>query len=300
MRSVFMLVLLLVLIKPLFPQNAKDYTNMAFLKKLNKDTSYLELKKKIVSEYAFAKPGHWGEFVNGVDEDIITQNKFIAFTFDACGGKNGNGYDKELIDFLSYEKVPATLFVTGKWIDAQFDTFLSLSRDTLFEIENHGLNHKPCSIDGESIYGIHGTSDVEEAFDEIEANARKIKAITNSDPLFYRSATAFIDEACARMAGELGITAVSFQVLSGDAVPFTSVPVIEENVLKNIKPGAIVIMHFNHPEWNTYEAMKRIVPELRKRGYSFVQLNDFELTSNKASTHTDDKGSVPIVLNFNH
>lgn len=300
MRSVFMLVLLLFLINPVFPQNAKDYTNTAFLKKLNKDTSYLGLKKKIVSEYAFAKPGHWGEFVNGVDEDIITQNKFIAFTFDACGGKNGNGYDKELIDFLSYEKVPATLFVSGKWIDAQFDTFLSLSRDTLFEIENHGLNHKPCSIDGESIYGIHGTSDVEEAFDEIEANARKIKAITNSDPLFYRSATAFIDEACARMAGELGITAVSFQVLSGDAVPFTSVAVIEENVLKNIKPGAIIIMHFNHPEWNTYEAMKKIVPELRKRGYSFVQLKDFKLTSNKASTHTDDKGSVPIVLNFNH
>ena len=241
----------------------------------------MELKKKIVSEFAHAKPGRWGEFVNGVDEKLCTQHKYIAFTLDACGGKNGNGYDCELINFLHNEKVPATLFVSGKWIDANFTVFLNLSRDTLFEIENHGLNHKPCSIDGKSVYGIPGTSNVEEAFDEIEANARKIKAITKYNPRFYRSAAAFIDEACVSMAGELGITVVSFQVLSGDAVAFTPDSVIEENVLKNIKPGAIVIMHFNHPEWNTYEAMQKIVPKLRHMGYVFVRLNAFELTNDK-------------------
>ncbi len=262
--------------KPAFSQNPKDFTNATFLKKLNKDSSYLELKKKIVSEFAHANPGRWGEFVNGVKEKVSTQKKYIAFTFDACGGKNGNGYDKELIDFLHSEKVPATLFVSGKWIDSNFNTFLNLSRDTLFEIENHGLNHKPCSIDGESAYGINGTSGAAEAFDEIEANALKIKAITKNYPRFYRSATAFIDEACVRMANELGITVVSFQVLSGDAVAFTSGSEIEENVLKKINPGSIVIMHFNHPEWNTFEAMQMIVPKLRHLGYSFVRLNSFE------------------------
>jgi peptidoglycan/xylan/chitin deacetylase (PgdA/CDA1 family) len=281
MRKIFLFVILLSAVKPAFSQNAKDYTNATFLKKLNKDSSYLELKKKVVSEFAHVRPGYWGEFVNGVDEDIYTQHKYIAFTFDACGGRNGNGYDKELIDFLHYEKVQATLFVTGKWIDANFTAFLNLSRDSLFEIENHGLNHKPCSIDGETAYGIHGTSGVEEAFDEIEANALKIKAITKHNSRFYRSATTFIDEACASMAHELGITAVSFQILSGDAVAFTPDSVIVRNVLKSIRPGAIVIMHFNHPEWNTFEAMQKIVPKLRHLGYSFVRLNDFELTSDK-------------------
>jgi len=279
MRNIFLLLFLFGFLEPLFFQNPQDYKNQVFLKMLNKETSYLELKKKVVSEYAHASPGHWGEFVNGVDEEILTQRKYIAFTFDGCGGKNGNGFDKELIDFLHNEKVPATLFVSGKWIDANFTSFLNLSRDTLFEIENHGLNHKVCSIDGESAYGIQGTKDVEEAFDEIEANALKIKAITGYNPCYYRSATTFIDEACARMAGELGITVVSFEVLSGDAVPFTSASVIEENVLRNTKPGAIIIMHFNHPEWNTYEAMHKIVPELRHLGYVFVRLNAFKLIS---------------------
>jgi peptidoglycan/xylan/chitin deacetylase (PgdA/CDA1 family) len=279
MRKIFLFFLLTCVAEPVFPQNAKDFTNATFLKKLNNDASYLALKKKIVSEFVHAKPGHWGEFVNGVNEEISTQHKYIAFTFDGCGGKNGNGYDKELLDFLHNEKVPSTLFISGKWIDANFTTFINLSRDTLFEIENHGLNHKPCSIEGDSIYGIHGTSSVEEAFDEIEANARKIEAITKYKPLFYRSATTFIDEACTRIAIELGMKVVSFQVLSGDAVAFTPDSEIERNVLKNIKPGAIIIMHFNHPEWNTYEAMKIIVPKLRQMGYSFVRLNHFELTS---------------------
>lgn len=264
-----------------YSQNAKDFTNKKFLALLYKDTAYVAKKEKVVSEYIHSRPGHWGEFVKGVDEDLNTTQKYIAFTFDACGGEKGTGYDSELIEFLRQEKVPATLFVTGRWIDSHFDTFVNLSKDRLFEIENHGFNHKPCSIDGESEYGIHGTSTVSDAFDEIEANAIKIEAITQHKPKFYRSATAFIDEACAKMANELGITAISFQVLSGDAVAFTPISIIEENVLKNIKPGAIVIMHFNHPQWNTFEAMQLIVPKLRALGYHFVQLKDFKEISER-------------------
>lgn len=280
-RHFHILLLILCGVLPAQSQNAKDLVNRTFLERLNRDSSYLQLKKKVVNEYVHAQPGRWGEFVNGVYEDLYTKQKYIAFTFDACGGEKGPGFDGELIEFLKSEKIPATLFVTGKWIDAHFDTFLKLSKDTLFEIENHGLNHRPCSIDGESEYGIHGTANVSEAFDEIEANARKIEVLTGRRPHFYRSATAFIDEACARLAHELGITAISFQVLSGDAIPNTPVSVIESNVLKTIRPGAIVIMHMNHPKWNTFEAMQKIVPKLKKRGYHFSHLKDFKLVNGK-------------------
>ncbi len=280
-RLLVSIFLLLTSIGPVRSQNAKDFTNRTFLERMNNDSSYLKLKKKVVNEYVHAQPGQWGEFVNGVYEDLYTKQKIIAFTFDACGGEKGTGFDQELIDLLKREKVPATFFVTGRWIDAHFTGFLALSKDTLFEIENHGLNHRPGSIDGESKYGIRGTANASEAFDEIEANARKIEALTGRRPHFYRSATAFIDEACAHLAHELGITAISFQVLSGDAIPNTPISVIEENVLKNIRPGALVIMHMNHPQWNTCEAMQKIVPELRKRGYHFARLENFKLTDRK-------------------
>ncbi len=281
MRVAFIFYMILYSIAPSISQDANEFINAAFLKKLNHDKSYTDLKSKIVKEFALSKAGSWGEFVPGIDERLSTKNKIIAFTFDACGGKNGNGYDKELIDYLRDERIHATLFISGKWIDSQFTMFLDLCHDSLFEIENHGFNHWPCSFSGESAYGIKGTSGVEDAFDEIEANARKIEAITSHRPRFYRSATAFMDEACVSMAARLGITSVSYQVLSGDAVPYTPEKVIEDNVIRNIKPGAIVIMHLNHPEWNTKEAIEKIVPKLREMGYTFVWLKDFELTSAK-------------------
>jgi peptidoglycan/xylan/chitin deacetylase (PgdA/CDA1 family) len=292
MRNFIIYLLISFIIKPVFSQEPKEFINDAFLKKLNSDQSYKALRSEMVAGFANTPAGHWGEFVKGVDEKIITEKKIVAFTFDACGGKKGSGYDNELIDFLRNEKIPATLFVTGKWIDAQFNTFINLSCDTLFEIENHGLNHKPCSNNRESAYGIHGTANMGEAFDEIEANALKIKAITNHQPRFYRSATAFIDESCAGMAARLGITPVSYQVLSGDAIPFTPDSVIEKNVLKNITPGAIVIMHFNHPEWNTKEALEKIVPKLRQMGYTFVLLKDFELTSDNRKGRVEGKTGI--------
>jgi peptidoglycan/xylan/chitin deacetylase (PgdA/CDA1 family) len=264
-------------VKPVISKKTNKYSNALFIKKLYKDSTYLRLKRKVVREFSHAKPGQWGEFVKGVDEELNTKQKNIAFTFDACGGKKGSGYDKELINYLRREKVAATLFVTGLWIDANFATFLQLSSDTLFEIENHGFRHKPCSINGEMEYGIKGTSNASGAFDEMEANARKIEAITKHKPRFYRSATAYIDEASARMAGKLGITVVSFQVLSGDAVAFTPDSVIARTVLKSVKPGDIIIMHFNHPKWFTYEAMLKIIPKLKEEGYHFVKLKDFPL-----------------------
>ena len=262
-----------------FGQGAKEFANPVFLKKLIQDSGYVQLKRKVCNEFHLTRPGQWGEFVAGVDEDFFAKDKFIAFTFDACGGEKGTGFDYELINFLKAEKIPATLFFTGKWIDAHFSDFIILSKDTLFEIENHGLMHRPFAINGESEYGIHGTPDVADAFDEIEGNARKIEAITGRKPYLYRSATAFVDESCAKMAGQLGIKVVSFQVLSGDAVPNTPTTVLVENVLKGAKPGALVIMHMNHPEWNTFEAIKEIVPELRKQGYGFVQLKSEKLKS---------------------
>jgi peptidoglycan/xylan/chitin deacetylase (PgdA/CDA1 family) len=279
LKKLLLLLVILCSVDQAFSQDPDMFLNSTFLKRLSKERSYSDLKKRIVSASAKTPAGNWGEFVTGVDESINTKKKIVAFTFDACGGKHGSGCDKELIEYLHKEEIPATLFISGKWIDSQFTEFLHLSRDTLFEIENHGLNHKPCTITGQSAYGIKGTSDLEEAFDEIEGNARKIEALTKHRPLYFRSATAFIDEASARMAMRLGITTVSYQVLSGDAVPFAPEPVIEQNVLNKIKPGAIVIMHFNHPEWNTKEAMEKIVPKLRKMGYSFVRLRDFKLRS---------------------
>ena len=240
--------------------------------------NYSTLRKKIVAEFPNAKPGKWGEFVRGVDEDIVdSSGKILALTFDACGTKYGNGFDQDLINFLDSEHIPVTMFVTGLWIDANPKTFQKLASDTLFEIENHGLRHKPCAVNGETEYGIQGTLNVGQAIDEIELNNRKIQNVTGRRPIFFRSPTAFCDETCVKVAGQLGITIISYDILSGDAVPFTPAREIENSIIKNAHDGAIVIMHMNHPQWYTYEALREAIPKLRKMGYTFVRLEHHRL-----------------------
>lgn len=248
---------------------------------IKQGAQYMALKDKIVKQFKNASPGQFGPFVKGVDEDINTSQKVLALTFDACGGPHGSGYDEDLIKFLSQKKIPATLFLTGLWIDAHPKQVKALAANSLFEIENHGLTHHPCAIDGETKYGIHGTANVAQAVDEIELNAYKIKRITLRQPLYYRSATATTDEACAAIAKLLGETIISYDVLSGDAVAGTPTNVIEQNLIHGAKDGAIVIMHMNHPEWNGYEALKKAVPEWQRLGYTFVKLEDHPLKGKK-------------------
>jgi peptidoglycan/xylan/chitin deacetylase (PgdA/CDA1 family) len=151
--------------------------------------------------------------------------------------------------------------------------FKQLIKDTLFEIENHGLKHRPCGTVGETEYDIKGTLNVGQAVDEIELNNRKIKNITGKRPKFS-------DECCVKIAGQLGMSTISYDVLSGDAVPKTPENIIAGNILKNAKDGAIVIMHMNHPQWYSCETLQKVIPELRKQGYTFVKL-DHQILRNK-------------------
>lgn len=144
----------------------------------------------------------------------------------------------------------------------------------MFEIENHGLKHRLCSVNGASVYGIKGTKNVGEVVDEMELNARKIEQLTGKRPKFFRSATVFTDETCTKIAGQLNMQIVSYNVLSGDAVPKLTAKVLSENILKNVKSGSIIIMHFNHPERKEKEALEIVVPKLREMSYKFVKIEN--------------------------
>src|SRR4030042_1423040 len=156
-------------------------------------------KEQIISTFTGKAPQEWGERVREVKTRLNTDQKVLALTFDACGGPKGSGYDAKLIDFLISEAIPATLFISGKWIDGNPDIFQALARNPLFEIENHGLNHSPCSAIGQSVYEIRGTKNVGEIFDEIELNALRIQRMTGRKPKYYRPAAA----CCGELWGQI-------------------------------------------------------------------------------------------------
>lgn len=235
---------------------------------------YLILKQWLITQFRGIKPGKFGEFIQGVKKEETGDKKVLVLTFDACGGKH-SGYNARLIEYLRREKIPATLFVTGLWIDKNPEIFKDLAKDPLFEIENHGLMHRTCSIDGRTAYGIRATRDIGDVVDEMELNSRKIESIAGRRPLFFRSATAFTDEASVEVARRLGMEVVSYDILSGDAMR-SSVKKMTANIVDGARHGAVVIMHFNHPEWKEVEVLQAAVPALRQNGYTFARLADIQ------------------------
>ena len=232
-------------------------------------------KEQIFGKFSGRVPQEWGEHVKGVKTRLNTDQKVLALTFDACGGPKGSGYDAKLIDFLTGEATPATLFISGKWMEANPEIFQTLSSNPLFEIENHGLTHRPCSATGRSVYGIKGTKSVGEIYDEIEGNALKILNLTGRRPKYFRPGAAYSDEICVEIANAIGYEVVSFSV-RGDAGATYPKRQVEEALLHSAS-GSIILMHMNHPEGATAKGVIAAIPELRNRGFRFVKLSEFEL-----------------------
>lgn len=231
-----------------------------------------EVINKIIEKYDSIQPTEWGEKVNGVVNKINTNEKIIALTFDACGGKYGSDYDNDLIQYLIDEQIPATLFVNRRWIEVNKDKFLELANNDLFEIENHGYEHRPLSVTSNSIYGIDGTDSIKGVIDEIKLNEKTIYELTGRKTKYFRSGTAYYDDISIKIASDLGYKAIGFSV-NGDAGATFSKSQIE-NALSKSTSGDIVICHFNQPKKYTFEGLQYALKELRDKGYSFVKLED--------------------------
>lgn len=206
-------------------------------------------------------------------------DKTVALTFDADmtsdqgpRAAGGERFDNpQLISTLRTLKVPSTVFMTGRWAEEYPDQAKSIGTDPNFEIANHSYSHhafkSPC-------YGLPALdeaaarADVDRAFEAF----RKAGAV-NTVP-YFRFPGGCYDDRALRAISTAKVTAVQWDVVSGDA--FAKDPdAVAEEVLAGVKPGSVVVMHCTRSAAPvTEEAIRKIVPELRKRGYRFVKVSD--------------------------
>lgn len=217
----------------------------------------------------------WGERVTGVRTRLDTDDPVIALTFDACGGQNGSGYDEELIEFLRAESIAATLFINKRWIDANDDVFARLADDPLFEVANHGTEHRPLSVNGRQIYGVTGTADPAAVIDEVMVNQDALVALTGRPPTHFRSGTAYYDEVAVRIVNDLGLDVVGFDVLGDAGATYSAAQVAA--ALDAAGAGSIALLHMNQPTSGTAAGVKAAVPVLRDRGLNFVRLGEYSV-----------------------
>jgi peptidoglycan/xylan/chitin deacetylase (PgdA/CDA1 family) len=229
-------------------------------------------RAEVVARYGHLRPRTWGFGGPGVVRELPASRRVIALTFDACGGPGGSGYDQALIGFLRRRGVPATLFLNSRWIEAHPAAFRRLAGEPLFEIANHGTRHLPLSVTGRSAYGIGGTRNAGEVYDEVAENQAKLRRLLGVPPRLFRAGTAYCDDVAARIVTAMGDRLVSFSVNGDGGATFT--PGQVRSTVTTAPGGSIVICHMNHPESGTAQGIAASVPYLLARGYRFARLSD--------------------------
>jgi peptidoglycan/xylan/chitin deacetylase (PgdA/CDA1 family) len=184
----------------------------------------------------------------------------------------GERFDNpELIATLRALKAPATVFMTGRWAEQYPDQARSIGSDPLFELANHSYSHYTFTA------GCHGLptvsadrmrSDVERAYE-----AFRKAGVEHALP-YFRFPGGCYDQRALRALSPLGVTAVQWDVVSGDAFA-TDADAVARQVLDGVEPGSVVVMHCTLSAAPTTERVVRtVVPELRERGYRLVKVSD--------------------------
>jgi peptidoglycan/xylan/chitin deacetylase (PgdA/CDA1 family) len=208
-----------------------------------------------------------------------TAGRIVALTFDADMTADqgpraaaGEHFDNPgLIAALRALKVPATVFMTGRWAEEYPEQARSIGRDPRFEIANHSYSHHAFTDD---CYGLPTVpEDAMRADAERAYTAFRTVGVTDAMP-YFRFPGGCYDRRALRAVSGMGVTAVQWDVVSGDAFA-TDADAVARQVLDGVRPGSVVVMHCTRSAAPVTErAVRAIVPELRRRGYRFVKVSE--------------------------
>jgi len=187
----------------------------------------------------------------------------IALTFDACPTGKTDDYDEKVIEILLREKVSATLFMSGRWVEKNAEHVKFLSKQSQFEIANHAFWH-PHMLD----------KDDERILRELKRTQTIIRKVSGKMPRFFRPPFGEVDERLVKLVQQAGLTAIQYDLASGDPDPGLSAARIVRMVLRDAKAGSIVVFHMNKNGVRTAEALPEIIRGLRKKGFTLVTVGD--------------------------
>ncbi len=186
----------------------------------------------------------------------MESSKIIALTFD--DGPNTTTTIATL-DVLKKYDVRASFFLIGNNITEETIPVIKQEIALGHEIQNHSLTHSAMdAFDAQTIR------------DEIRETSEKITALTGIEPRFFRPP--YI------ITSDLMYEAIDMPFICGvgveDWVPEVSAAERARRVLEDAVDGTIVLLHDFPGNESTVEALEVIIPELKKRGFTFVTITE--------------------------
>ncbi len=198
---------------------------------------------------------------------IDERRKKVALTFD--DGPWPRQTDA-VLKALASEGVPATFFFIGKQVKAHPEIVRRVVQAG-HAVGNHTYHHVDlASTDGERLAR------------EIAGTSRAIRSASGIEPRWLRPPGGAIDADAYRAAASQRLRVVLWTVDPQDWQRGKTAAQIEAEVVRAVKPGAVILLHDGGGERSqTIAALPGIIRKLRARGYEFVPLS--RLGSVKAS-----------------
>lgn len=217
-----------------------------------------------VSEETTAQSGD-DEEMNDSEEE----KKLVALTFD--DGPNTTTTN-EVLDVLEKYGVKASFFLIGVNINDDSAKAVKRAYDMGCDIGNHSKTHS----------NMTELTD-EEIVDEIKYVDDRIYEITGEYPKYFRPPYIAVNNKMFDLIDETFIN--GFGVTDYDDRVTTEIR--HMRVMKQVKDGAIILLHDAQGNSQTVEALDLIIPDLISEGYELVTLT--ELFERKGVTLGDEK-----------
>ena len=186
----------------------------------------------------------------------MEKRKLVALTFDDGPAE---GITDKVLDVLEENGVKASFFLIGNNITDKTKPLVKRAHDMGCSIENHSRTHRAMT-----------TLTEQEILDEISYTSNAIEKITGEKPQFFRPP--YIDH------DKKMYDLIDLAFICGygcvDWLPVVSAYERAERILAQAKPGFIILMHDMQGNVQTVEAIKTIIPELKRQGYEFVTIRD--------------------------
>lgn len=240
---------------------------MAVIKKKRKIFKYffvfVILSILPLSGKAFRPPNSlFGEVVNKVN----TEKKVVALTFD---DGPSSLYTEQILAILKEKGVKATFFLTGLNMKGNEKLVKRMAREGHI-VANHSFSHKNLVLAGK-----------ETIREEIEKNEVLVQELAGvSYKLFRAPYGAYNSPILMNYLKGEDYLVVGWSVDPQDWKT-QDVDYLVKNVLENVEPGAIILLHDGPENLGRKEGLRRegtvravgtIIEELRKKGYRFLTM----------------------------
>jgi peptidoglycan-N-acetylmuramic acid deacetylase len=189
-----------------------------------------------------------------------SNKKEIYLTFD-----NGyeNGYTNQILDILKKEKVPATFFVTGHYLESAEDQVIRMVEEGHI-VGNHSYYHPDLT-------------QVDDA--RVKRELEKVKALTyeltgQKNMSYLRPPRGVFSERTMKLAKDTGYTHVfwSLAFVDWNTDQQKGWEYSYNNIMRQIHPGAILLLHTVSKD--NADALEKVIKDLKKDGYKFKSLDD--------------------------